>query len=119
MINSVHNLYFKLKKRNYGLGVKNIKRTLQLFGLPASSWGSNIPFFFTAKKKNLSFKQSLLNSEKFLSNLVLSFPTSFNLGLYKKKLRRLRLLKSNRSLRGVRHIQCMGRRQLQMDLGIE
>jgi len=108
MINIIHNVFFKLKKRNYGLGRKHIKNVLNLFGLPVSAWCSNAPYsVFFNKKNNLFPSLSLINSEKFLSGLVLSFPAQFNIGLYKRKLRRLRLLKLNRSLRGVRHTQCL------------
>jgi hypothetical protein len=109
MINIAHNLFFKLKKRHYGLGSAHIKNTMKLFGLPYSSWRSNIPFSIKLKKNSLLSTSLLMlaNSEKFLSNFVLSFPSHFNLGLYKRKLRRLRLLKINRSLRGIRHAQCL------------
>lgn len=101
LINNIQKDFFKIKSRNFGLGYKTITSVSQKFGLPAS-WRSNIPF---SKKNLFSFKFSLLKSNNNLETLILSNSFKFNLGLKRFLSKHIRILKLNRSLRGIRHSQ--------------
>jgi len=102
LVNVINKSFFKIKKKNYGLGFSHIVSSSKLFGLP-SSFRSNVPF--GTSFNNINFGSNLLNCEKTLNNLVLLYPSRFNLGFYRKKLKFLKILKLNKSLRCVRHLQ--------------
>jgi hypothetical protein len=99
-----------LKKKNFGASSFINSSGVKSFGLPASR--SCYPFF--------KFKNSLLEffSDDFsiffndrvaksLNLTILSNPVHFGLGLRRYLQKRIRVLKFNRSHRGVRHTQSL------------
>lgn len=100
-VNLIHKTLLKHKIRNYGLGFHFLNISAINFGLPRT-WRSNIPF---SKKYNSRFSFNLKRATLSLTNLVLANPKNYNLGLKRFLIKRIRILKINRSLRGVRHSQ--------------
>lgn len=101
LVNLVHKALLKHKVRNYGLGLHLLNVSAINFGLP-KTWRSNVPF---SKKYDSRLSFNLSRAKSSLTDLVLSSPKNYNLSLKRFLTKRIRILKINRSLRGVRHSQ--------------
>lgn len=92
-----------LKANTLGLGGYIQKSSLFKFGYSSTYFTQNRQFFkfFAPDRVDLTFSERLV---KFLNNLVLSGGSTYGVSLTKQTIRRIELLKFNRSWRGVRHI---------------
>ena len=98
------------KKKNFGVSSFINSSAIKNFGLPASR-----NFYLLSKRKHVLLEFSLDDLSVFFNNKVvksvnltiLSSPTFFGLGLKRYLQKRIRILKFNRSHRGVRHLQSL------------
>ena len=97
-VNTVHKVFYKPKLYNFGLSFKELNIAAKRFGFPVT-WKSR------SSTKMFSPTFNLLKVEKSLREIVLFNSSNFNSNLRKFILKRIRILKINRTLRGVRHTQ--------------
>jgi ribosomal protein S13 len=89
----------RIKAANFGLSFKELNIASKQFGFPIT-WKDQ-----TSNTKLLSFSFNLSKAEKSLQQFVLFNSINFNSSLRKRITKRIRVLKVNRTLRGVRHSQ--------------
>jgi len=102
MLNLLFNSNFRsFEKLNFGFGKKNRQLVFNKFGVN-SNFDFNRFGFINLKKVDLIFAPriaSVLKQELSPNNY------SFNSGLQKQIIKNIEILKSNRSWRGLRHLQ--------------
>jgi len=104
LVNTLQKTLYKIKSENFGLSNKTLNTTAKNLGI-SKTWRTNNSF---NNQLNNSYSFLLLSKIDFaLRELVLFKSNFFNSALKKFIFKRIRLLKFNRTLRGVRHSQSL------------